>query len=127
MNTYYITYVSGSYFFYSPEKFPSTSRIGSWPVEVLNPNIYQYTINAFKSCFILFWKIHCSHLTLEILKMLGLSPEFYVQESYFWRLHCGSSHFSFPLSLSQKEVLTQALSLHLFLPFSHVNQMPIKV
>lgn len=66
--------------------FPFTSRIGSWPAEVLNPNIYQYATEAFKSGFLLLWKRHCSHLTLEILKMLRLSPEFYVQESYFWRL-----------------------------------------
>lgn len=75
------------FFFLSPtETFPVTSRIGSWPVEVLNPNIYQYAINAFKSGFPLLWKRHCSHLTLEILKMLGLSPKFYVQEGHIWRL-----------------------------------------
>lgn len=97
-NTYHITYVSSSFLvrvgvwflvvsFFSPtETFRFTSRIGSWPVEVLNPNIYQYAINAFKSSFLQLWKRHCSHLTLKILKTLGLSPEFYVQERYFWRL-----------------------------------------
>lgn len=88
----YLAFWVGFFFFLflppspPPQTFSFTSRIGSWPVEVLNPNIYQYAVNAFKSSFLLLWKRHCSHLTLEILKMLGLSPEFSVQESYFWSL-----------------------------------------
>lgn len=46
-------------------------RVGSWPVEVPDLNIYQYTINAFKSSFLLFWEGNCSHLSLEIVKNVG--------------------------------------------------------
>lgn len=109
------------------ETFPFTSRIGSWPVEVLNANIYQYAINAFKSSFLLFWKRHCSHLTLEVLKMLGLIPEFYVQESCFWRF---LTETTFPFFFSSEPFTkgsTQALKLHLFLPFTHAKQLPRKV
>lgn len=118
MNIYHITYVSSSFlvgvwvvwfggFFTLTGTFPFILRIGSWPVEVLNPNIYQYTIYAFKSSFLLFWKRHCSHLSLEIVKNVG--PESRVLcagklllETFNWGIFL---HFSFSLSPSQIEVL----------------------
>jgi len=71
------------FFFPSLEKKFLLQELVLCQVVVLNPNVYQYIINASKSCFMLLWKIHCSHLTLKILKMLGLSPDFYVQENCF--------------------------------------------
>lgn len=68
----------------TPLNIPS-SRIGSCPVEVQNPSIYQYDSNASKSFCLQPWKRPCSHLTLEILNV-GLSPEIHVQENYFGRL-----------------------------------------